>query len=386
MSIFSTGRSGALIAQETARCLHEHGVEAAVTEADSGVGAPVRWPTRGLIVLCCGGPRPELEHALHDQAARGGARGLPVVLEHPLLRVGPIAEAGAPCSQCLERRRRQLARDGRVEDLWRAFHGAGGKPRGVLPHEFALAAALAVDDEGDLDRLAGAVRSALSERRVLLVIENVENEEQIRPLLPGYEGCAAIITGRSSLLGIAGSTRLRLRPLRPSAGVEYFTELWTGEPAREKAVRELVDYCDGLPLALRICALRGRERFTRVEDVLQELRSSTSPLSRLRAGDLDVRECLEWTLERCDIEQRLLLTQIAELDQDTFRFDDLLRAVPDGVNRVEAASALASLVEISALDRAEVDGGDGYRMRNLVRQYLLDGDRTGRDAESVAGT
>lgn len=81
VSIFSTGRSGALIAQETARCLHEHGVEAAVTEADSGVGAPVRWPTRGLIVLCCGGPRPELEHALHDQAARGGARGLPVVLE-----------------------------------------------------------------------------------------------------------------------------------------------------------------------------------------------------------------------------------------------------------------------------------------------------------------
>ncbi|GHD35273.1 hypothetical protein GCM10007147_41600 [Nocardiopsis kunsanensis] len=281
---------------------------------------------------------------------------------------------------------RDLFPDGQLHVDAMEGRGRSDGPRALARKVLRSLGAGHVDDEGDLDRLAGAVRSALSERRVLLVIENVENEEQIRPLLPGYEGCAAIITGRSSLLGIAGSTRLRLRPLRPSAGVEYFTELWTGEPAREKAVRELVDYCDGLPLALRICALRGRERFTRVEDVLQELRSSTSPLSRLRAGDLDVRECLEWTLERCDIEQRLLLTQIAELDQDTFRFDDLLRAVPDGVNRVEAASALASLVEISALDRAEVDGGDGYRMRNLVRQYLLDGDRTGRDAESVAGT
>jgi hypothetical protein len=50
-----------------------------------------------------------------------------------------------------------------------------------------------------LDERARLYRSVLTERRVLLPLDNAATAEQVRPLLPGSHTCLALVTSRSRL-------------------------------------------------------------------------------------------------------------------------------------------------------------------------------------------
>ena len=59
-----------------------------------------------------------------------------------------------------------------------------------------------------LEERVALYRSCMAGRRILVLLDNVAGEEQVRPLLPGAPGTAVLLTGRVRLVGLEGASLL----------------------------------------------------------------------------------------------------------------------------------------------------------------------------------
>ncbi|WP_217549491.1 NB-ARC domain-containing protein [Streptomyces sp. GbtcB6] len=111
----------------------------------------------------------------------------------------------------------------------------------------------------DLHLQMGLYRSVLADRRVLVVLDNAMDAAHVRPLLPGGQGCHALVTSRDSLAGLVvrdGAARISLDILSPAESVELLSvQLGRDRVHTEQEdAEELAELCAHLPLALRITA------------------------------------------------------------------------------------------------------------------------------------
>jgi tetratricopeptide (TPR) repeat protein len=157
-----------------------------------------------------------------------------------------------------------------------------------------------------LDAKAALYRSMLAGRRVLILLDNARDPEQVRPLLPASTGCLTIVTSRSRLDGLAareGAGRLNVGLISGTEAIALLAqhagrERLDGEP---EAAADLVDQCARLPLALCITAARAAAYPQRPLAMLaSELRDERSRLDHLDlgSGDLDVRAIFAWSYRR----------------------------------------------------------------------------------------
>ncbi|NGY58993.1 hypothetical protein G7043_08640 [Lentzea sp. NEAU-D13] len=126
-----------------------------------------------------------------------------------------------------------------------------------------------------LDEQVALYRTLVADRKLLLVLDNAANAEQVRPLLPAAAGVLAIVTSRSDLRGLAlhDAELLRLPTLSDDGGTRLLERV-LGEGrvrAEADAAAALVRLCGGLPLALRIAAadLGAQELMTIADKVAQ---------------------------------------------------------------------------------------------------------------------
>jgi DNA-binding SARP family transcriptional activator len=117
---------------------------------------------------------------------------------------------------------------------------------------------------GCTDSLAGLYRSLLAGRRLLVVLDDAADTEQIRPLLPASPGSLTLVTSRNGLSGLiaSGAHPLRLGlPSTADARAMLAARLGHDRPTAEpEAADEIVARCGRLPLALRIVAARATGR------------------------------------------------------------------------------------------------------------------------------
>jgi tetratricopeptide (TPR) repeat protein len=109
---------------------------------------------------------------------------------------------------------------------------------------------------------AALYRGLLTGRRVLVVLDNARDADQVRPLLPGAPGCLSIITSPDQLTGLAaadGARTLAIDQLTADEARQLLTSRLGPDriAAEPGAVDDVITTCAGLPLALTIVAARA---------------------------------------------------------------------------------------------------------------------------------
>jgi DNA-binding SARP family transcriptional activator/tetratricopeptide (TPR) repeat protein len=185
----------------------------------------------------------------------------------------------------------------------------------------------------------GLYRRLLANRRMLIVLDNARNVQQVRVLLPASPGSLVLVTSRNQLGGLVAADAARLLTLDVLAhgeAVQLLTaRLGNARAASEPAaVDQIARLCACLPLALAVAAARAAVRpgFP-LAAVAAELRDSAGRLDALDAGDpgSSVRAVFSWSTR--------------QLTGESARMFGLLGLHPGPDISAPAAASLAGLAE-----------------------------------------
>jgi len=235
---------------------------------------------------------------------------------------------------------------------------------------------------------AALYRAHLSGRRVLVLVDNAAAEAQVRPLLPGGAGSAALVTSRGALAGLEASRWLTLVELEPESSLELLSRVAGAgrvEVAADQA-RTIVGLCGGLPLAVRIAGARlATERRLAAGDLAARLADERRRLDELRAGDLAVRTSFNASYEALDAEARRLFGVLGLLDAPDFPAWVPAALLDRAVAEVEDTLGLlagANLLDVAGHDAA---GRRRYRLHDLLAAYARERVRDERVTTRQAG-
>ncbi|GAB3444982.1 hypothetical protein GCM10027570_14770 [Streptomonospora sediminis] len=196
----------------------------------------------------------EAETAARVIAAGRGSVGLPIAVITGPPGVGKTALA-LQVAHTLGNR----FPDGRLHaDLRGYAQEAALRPSRVLARFLKDLGVAAERIPADVEEQTALFRSVLAERRVLVLLDNAADAEQIRPLLPSGPGCAVIATSRNDLRGLTlnGAVLIRLAPFGRREALQLLAAT-LGEAAlhaEPDAADELAELCGRIPLALRIAS------------------------------------------------------------------------------------------------------------------------------------
>ncbi|QMV08709.1 NACHT domain-containing protein [Streptomyces lincolnensis] len=219
----------------------------------------------------------------------------------------------------------------------------------------------------DLEELTAVWRAATSPLRLLLVLDDALDADQIRPLLPAGGGSRVLVAGRRRLAELDADRRVTLEPLASGDAVSLLTYIIGAERAsrEQEATHQLVGLCDGLPLALRIAGSRLQNRDTwTVEYLVGRMAGDERRLGELTAGDRSVETAFRLSYDQLAPEQQRGFRALGLAP--TVEFDVLTAATMLDRPSHDTERILESLVDTSLVQQPRPGR---YRLHDLVRVH-----------------
>jgi DNA-binding SARP family transcriptional activator len=235
-----------------------------------------------------------------------------------------------------------------------------------------------------IEARAAALRTLLSTRRVLILLDNASDFRQVQPLLPGSTDSLVIITSRNrltKLIALDTATAIPLEPFTSDEAHHFLTQrLGAARTDSSPAATERIhDACGGLPLALAVVAARGvvNPRFP-LELLAGELCISIRSLDLVVDEDagIDVREVLSWSYRALPPDARLTLGALA-----VHPGPEISIAAAVSLTALPPARIRAALTALTAASLLRESTPGRFAFHDLVRRYALD--ETDTDTRAV---
>ncbi|WP_441250459.1 AfsR/SARP family transcriptional regulator [Kitasatospora sp. McL0602] len=252
--------------------------------------------------------------------------------------------------------------------LYVDLRGAGASPAdpAVVLGDF-LHALGATETPDSLEQRAALYRSLLANRRMLILLDNAQDVNQLTPLIPGVSGCAVLVTSRSRLAGIPGGHLVDVEELTPAEALALFSAI-VGEQrvaAEREAALAVVTACGFLPLAVRIAAARlaSRPRWS-VSDLARRLADQRRRLAELQLGNLAVETTIGLGYGQLSADEARAFRLLSLVDSPDLPLSAVTALL--GLEEDRAEALAEALVEANML---ECFTPGRYRYHDLLRLY-----------------
>lgn len=240
------------------------------------------------------------------------------------------------------------------------------------------------DVPAEVDERAAQFRSLLAGRRVLLLLDNAAEAEQVRALLPGDPGCVTLVTSRDTLPGLVareGAVRLDLDLLPLADAVGLLRKLIGPRvDAEPGAATVLAQLCSRLPRALRVAAELAASRPGASLAGLNGELADQQRLDRLDAGGdprSGVRAVFSWSYQRLQAGAARLFPLLG-----LHPGPDISVLAAASLASVPAAAARRDLSELVCAHLISEPTPGRYALHDLLRAYATEQARGIGDEQS----
>lgn len=241
----------------------------------------------------------------------------------------------------------------------------------------------------DTAERAELYRSRLASKRLLLLLDDVHSEQQVMPLLPGSPSCAVILTSRIRLSGLPGAHWSYIDVFDDDTSMQLLEKITGSERLHSEpaAAQELIRYCGGLPLALRIAGARLASRpHWRVAHLSRRLKNEQRRLDELSHHGLELRSSIGLTYRGLGQQNRRLFRLLASIQAPDFPAWTAAALLDTGLAHAE--DLIEHLIDAQMLDAVQGPAGDiRYRFHDLIRVYaqerLMEAETAGERREAL---
>ncbi len=229
-----------------------------------------------------------------------------------------------------------------------------------------------------LGERATLYRSLLDGRRVLIVLDNANAAEQVRPLLPGSSTCWVVVTSRSRLSGLIardGASRVTVDLLPQAEAIALLRDVIgiARVAAEPEATVGLASRCAYLPLALRIAAERAvTHPHVTLAGLAGELAVVQDRLDLLATADEEdeataVRAVFSWSYHALSSEAARAFRLLG-----LHTGPDISTPAAAALTNTTLAQARRLLETLVGTHLIEETGRDRYRLHDLLRAYAAE--------------
>ena len=183
--------------------------------------------------------------------------------------------------------------------LYLDLRGSTGSPLNVADAAASLLGGFGIRAEAipqGVNRCLSLYRSLLAWRRMLILLDDAADADQVRPLIPGPGRSLLIVTSRRWLAGVEADAHISLEPLASAEALSMLASLVGPERVNEEPAASLaiVEACSRLPSAIRIAGARLAARPKHPLRVLAErLDAEDRRLDELSLNELSMRRLLD---------------------------------------------------------------------------------------------